>query len=179
MKKVMGILLAAVLLLCVSGCRGDDAKLYFPDNSSLKLTASEEEIVEAQDLVLYDDSSEVLSQNLYYRKDDALSKIEDYQVSSFYIFDKDGLFDVVIYTIQNIASEEEQQNALNDLKSHFDSIYGASEKYHESSEDISLDGYSWEISVDSNTSFDVLLYINSKADDTSKIEIQINKNDNK
>ena len=170
MKKVMSILLVAVImLLCLSGCGGDDAKLYFPDNSSLKLTASEEEIVSAQGLVSKD------SEGLYGLNDGSLTDINGIKFSSIYAFSSDGELVQVIYSLRDpqtaslIKDKEEISQIFNQLKNYFDSIYGQSHDYvgYEGS------GYSWTLPESNGKGYALDLYTTDLEEDYPSLNVVI------
>ena len=183
MKKVMGILLAAVLLLCVSGCRGDDAKLYFPDNSSLKLSASKDEIIKAQNLELDEETSNIISQDRYLPKDDTPVEISGIKFDRAYYFNRDGSFDGVIYSAWDMDSEKAQAS-LDSLKKYSDKIYGQSEVLDEvyeqpngsETKEKRMSGYRWGFSNEQGNDYEVVAYISTSYDGTQKVGLQVGLN---
>ena len=167
MKKVMSILLAAVMmLLCVSGCGGEtyDAKICFPDNNHLKLSASEDEIVKAQDFVWED--------GRYIRKDYKKTQIDGIDFRCMCTFNDDGTLKRLWYNSAAFEPSEDQVfQDIEKLKTHFDGIYGASSEYPGYMSDKT--GYSWNITLENGAQYQLIVYTQKNMGKYSFVEVNI------
>ena len=176
MKKVMSILLAAVImLLCLSGCGGDDAKLYFPDNSSLKLTASEEEIIKAQNLELVNTQIEDIKFEKYIPNDDSLTEIDGIQLSCSYNFNDNHLLSSVSYSTRStldyqpiseeVSNEEGIVSVYEQLTEYLKSVYGQPKEHK--LEDAGQSGYYWDLDDSQGNSFKLTVFTTQYSFDDS------------
>ena len=168
MRKIMSAILAVVLLLSLSGCGGNgetyDAKLCFPDNSSLKLSATKAEIIEAQNLKLGSTGNEYVEYEKYVPEEDSLTEIGGIKLSSSYMFNDDDLLSYVTYStldaisFEPISVEFEEESSLIQvfeiLTKHLTSIYGQPKEHSLNDQS----GYYWEVEDSDGGRFKVTVF---------------------
>ena len=189
MKRAIGAVLAAVILMvsCLSGCGGDGGgKDTFPDNSSLKLSASKYEIIQAQNL-------ELLSSNdgraVYVTKKDQSGNSQYTQIAGIdffptYDFGTDARFSYVGYSSINTISdnenisEDELRKMLETVKNHFDSVYGEGEPLSDASDYTERYGYVWKTTDDQGEAFEVCVsYLKKSEDSEPYISVLVARSD--
>lgn len=159
MKRAISAVLAAVILMvsCLSGCGGGGdsswSKDTFPDNSNLSLSATEDEIAKAQDLVFYEPSKD-LSYRIYDLKDGSKTEIAGIKFVSNYRFTPEGDFFSVAYSIIDVRPEEEIKNIFDTMKKQFDSVYGEAKEF---STDSGHSGYTWDFRDSKNAPYQALV----------------------
>ena len=169
MKRAIGAVLAAVILMvsCLSGCGGGGeikiSKDTFPDNGKLKLSASEEKIIQSQGLESRGELYEELSERFYFTKEGSPTEICGVPFNAGYRFDDQGSLISVSYTACDLSDMDSLEDtdanlkSFNQIKAQFDSVYGKTDAYND--EENPFKKADWKTSDDLGNSYHVCLWV--------------------
>ena len=162
MKRAIGAVLAAVILMvsCLSGC-GGWTKDSFPDNSSLKLSATKDKIVKAQGLAIWPGTSGTSRENYYYTDDSSPTDIAGVSFRCCCIFDENDILQEIHYSafdpvLKDLVMDSEiNYESFTQIKKQFDSVYGYTEEYTYRLEDFVSRRAEWDTVDDKGNSYQV------------------------